>query len=438
MSSSTKLATAQRSAANLIEFLVRDRQATTAVHSAGLVAFSTSARVVAPLADDLGPIEGALSDLRADGNTNLGAGLELAASQIDRAPAGARRMVVVLSDGATNTGLGREQILSGPAARIAGQGTCLTTIGFGASGLAYDEPFLRRLTNVSNCGGFYTAANASQLENVYLRVSHETAGDILRETQDRIRAGERKLLAPVSVPAQQAVLHATLNWPGSRLGLELRDPSGSLVEPGYPGLTSYTSGRPIHVVVANPRPGTWSVTVAGLEVSGAEEPFTAIFSSRASPVPTPAGAPPELVLGLVLAAALLVAGVVVTAGRPRAPSTRLLLAAIEGPAVGRFTLRHSALIGRSPVAQVHLPDPFVSKVHARLVQGGALWTIEDLRSTSGTFVNGHPVLRAPVRTGDRIRLGQSELVVLGIVEAPEGMPAPKPAAGRGPGRLQPG
>src|SRR5581483_2255739 len=156
----TKLAAAQRSGSDLLNVLIRDRQATGAVHSAGVVAFQSGAQLAAPLGDDLEVSTRALNVLQANGGTNMGDGLEQAVKLIEGAPASARREVIVLSDGATNQGISEDQILAGPAKRLADEGVCLSTIGFGSTGVAYDEPFLRRLGGLSPCGGFYTASDA--------------------------------------------------------------------------------------------------------------------------------------------------------------------------------------------------------------------------------------------------------------------------------------
>src|SRR5439155_15349133 len=135
------------------------------------------------------------------------------------------------------------------------------------------------LGSVTSCGEFMSATNLYELEKGYLTVSHETTGTVLADTSGQIAAGEALALAPVEVPQGQAALHATLNWPGSKLDLQLRDPTGRLVDPSYPNATLFADERPVHLIVANPPPGAWQATVVGVDVPRAQEPFTAIFSS---------------------------------------------------------------------------------------------------------------------------------------------------------------
>jgi pSer/pThr/pTyr-binding forkhead associated (FHA) protein len=62
---------------------------------------------------------------------------------------------------------------------------------------------------------------------------------------------------------------------------------------------------------------------------------------------------------------------------------------------------------------VALNDTFLSGEHARLELRGDEWTLEDLRSTNGTFLNGLEV-RDPttVNEGDVVRIGRVELKLM--------------------------
>ncbi len=68
------------------------------------------------------------------------------------------------------------------------------------------------------------------------------------------------------------------------------------------------------------------------------------------------------------------------------------------------------VVGRSPSADIRLPDANVSREHAAFEEEGTGWSIADLGSTNGTFLNGEPVQRARLRDGDLITMGVSELV----------------------------
>ena len=69
-----------------------------------------------------------------------------------------------------------------------------------------------------------------------------------------------------------------------------------------------------------------------------------------------------------------------------------------------------AVIGRSRECDVQIADPNVSRQHAELRREGGGYVIVDLGSTNGIEVNGRRVKRATLDAGDRISLGQTELV----------------------------
>jgi diguanylate cyclase (GGDEF)-like protein len=62
-------------------------------------------------------------------------------------------------------------------------------------------------------------------------------------------------------------------------------------------------------------------------------------------------------------------------------------------------------IGRSPLVGLSLPEVMsISRKHARLRYAGPVVTVEDLGSTNGTFVNGHPIQgRTVLKSGDRFQ-----------------------------------
>lgn len=72
------------------------------------------------------------------------------------------------------------------------------------------------------------------------------------------------------------------------------------------------------------------------------------------------------------------------------------------------------VLGRSSQCHVQVEDPLVSRRHACLQVSGDELFLEDLRSANGVFVNGERVRRPKrLQDGDRILLGNEELVVVG-------------------------
>jgi pSer/pThr/pTyr-binding forkhead associated (FHA) protein len=68
-------------------------------------------------------------------------------------------------------------------------------------------------------------------------------------------------------------------------------------------------------------------------------------------------------------------------------------------------------IGRAVENDITIADPESSAVHAALEPLAGAWSVSDLSSRNGTFVNGERVVtERPLHRGDEIRIGRSRLV----------------------------
>ena len=70
------------------------------------------------------------------------------------------------------------------------------------------------------------------------------------------------------------------------------------------------------------------------------------------------------------------------------------------------------IVGRVPTCNVVLPDHLVSRQHAEIRRESFGYVVRDLGSSNGTFVNGQRLSAdesRPLRDGDTLRLGSSEL-----------------------------
>lgn len=71
----------------------------------------------------------------------------------------------------------------------------------------------------------------------------------------------------------------------------------------------------------------------------------------------------------------------------------------------------SVSIGRASDCSIPIKDRYLSRKHAEIVSNGTGWMLKDLGSANGTYLNGTRVERDEVlKTGDRIRLGDTEIV----------------------------
>lgn len=70
------------------------------------------------------------------------------------------------------------------------------------------------------------------------------------------------------------------------------------------------------------------------------------------------------------------------------------------------------LIGRHASADIRLPDLSVSRYHAMLTVSGGVWTIKDIGSKSGIYVNGNLTKEKVLHENDVIKLGNRRLVFI--------------------------
>jgi pSer/pThr/pTyr-binding forkhead associated (FHA) protein len=91
---------------------------------------------------------------------------------------------------------------------------------------------------------------------------------------------------------------------------------------------------------------------------------------------------------------------------------RVLLTVDSGPFEGRKILLQpgqSLKIGRTEWADFAVPhDAHMSGLHFAVRCERSDCTLEDLRSTNGTLVNGQPVKQAALQDGDTIRAGRTQ------------------------------
>jgi pSer/pThr/pTyr-binding forkhead associated (FHA) protein len=74
-------------------------------------------------------------------------------------------------------------------------------------------------------------------------------------------------------------------------------------------------------------------------------------------------------------------------------------------------------IGRDEKNDIHLKNPSVSRVHAKVIKGDKLYYVEDQKSTNGTYVNDELVMwRKGLYDDDRIVVGKYTLVFKDTVQ----------------------
>jgi pSer/pThr/pTyr-binding forkhead associated (FHA) protein len=91
-----------------------------------------------------------------------------------------------------------------------------------------------------------------------------------------------------------------------------------------------------------------------------------------------------------------------------------LLVVKRGPNAGsRFTLGPGeTTIGRHPGSDIFLDDVTVSRRHAEVHHDGTVFSVNDVGSLNGTYLNRERIERADLHNGDEVQIGKFRLVFL--------------------------
>ena len=93
------------------------------------------------------------------------------------------------------------------------------------------------------------------------------------------------------------------------------------------------------------------------------------------------------------------------------PPGSALLIALRGPNAGaRFLLDTNVTVaGRHPDADIFLDDVTVSRRHAQFLRDGSAFSVRDLGSLNGTYLNGERLDESVLSDGDEVQIGKYRL-----------------------------
>jgi hypothetical protein len=96
------------------------------------------------------------------------------------------------------------------------------------------------------------------------------------------------------------------------------------------------------------------------------------------------------------------------------PAGTALLVVSRGPNAGsRFLLDSDlTLAGRHPDSDIFLDDVTVSRRHAEFYRSGTRFTVRDVGSLNGTYVNRERIEETDLTGGDEVQVGKFRLVFL--------------------------
>ena len=96
----------------------------------------------------------------------------------------------------------------------------------------------------------------------------------------------------------------------------------------------------------------------------------------------------------------------------RCPTGHALLVVQRGPGSGsRFLLDEDVVrAGRHPDSEIFLDDVTVSRQHAEFHRHGDTFTVTDVGSLNGTYVNRDRIDTVQLTDGDEVQIGKYRLV----------------------------
>ena len=94
------------------------------------------------------------------------------------------------------------------------------------------------------------------------------------------------------------------------------------------------------------------------------------------------------------------------------PAGHALLVVQRGPGAGSRFLLDADLVtaGRHPDSEIFLDDVTVSRRHAEFTREGTMFTVSDVGSLNGTYVNRDRIDHVLLKDGDEVQIGKYRLV----------------------------
>jgi len=230
----------------------------------GLVSFNDSATLDRHLTSDFNDVKNVIDSYSASGGTYMGDGLTKAINELETNGRGdSIHVIIVLSDGWT---WDEDEILNTIVPQAKDAGIVIYTFGYGWD---VDLDLLTQIA-VATGGEYHFEPDTATIISVYnqLQLKEEAVyeGSVAQDET----AEEFHWLDVLS-----EILKIVLYWPGSDLDLTIIDPSGTVIEPGMPGVIySGNDACPEYYEIHNPQPGKWTIQIYGKNVTGGYENYT--------------------------------------------------------------------------------------------------------------------------------------------------------------------
>ncbi|HET7502287.1 MAG TPA: FHA domain-containing protein [Kofleriaceae bacterium] len=404
----------------------------------------------------------AVASMSAEGETNLYGGIEVAAGVLMTAPAGLRRVMVVMSDGRPNVGASAPADL---ARYVTGLKLAVSSLGFG---LSHDENVLGAIATAGS--GRYAYIPDPVLARVELaRAALAHSGIVADQLELKIEPADGVELLQL-LPASP--LRVGGHGVTTTIGDVFVDEGRTLAIELQLALGPMATGRLAAISVSGRAPdGQLLRTTASLDVDIRTGPRIADRDAQRDIVIVQADAGraqarAQADRGALPAAAAILrqlaaridaldgfvrndgsllaelreqiddeaasyerksshqervhqrkASMVFTVASPgfaratgalQAPKAPACLHGVGGPVAGRvFPLSVETEIGRGARNDIVVPSGMLSRSHTRIVWIGDHWMLQDLGTTNGSYVNGKLVQSCRLDDGDQIVLGDA-------------------------------
>lgn len=236
-----------------------------------LVSFSTNATLDKSLTSDVKDAKTVIDGYSTGGNTNMGDALDKSIAELrDKGKRNAILSVIYFTDGVTNTGPSKREIIGTLVPKAVDAGVFIYTLGYGSD---VDKDFLEQVAT-STGGKYYFAPNRLKLLEIYTELSQKIRGvGKLAEFHGSVKQGETQRQTFL-LKSTALFVKVFLIWPGSDLDLAVIDPRGNRLVPSPNVLYSGKNALPEYYEVYNPQPGRWTIEVYGKGVTRDAEDYT--------------------------------------------------------------------------------------------------------------------------------------------------------------------
>jgi len=407
-----KIESAINSAYKMVDMIEQESNYSASENTISVINFNSNAYINIYPTDDYNQIRMFLDSLiyETGGETNIEDALYSCINSFESIINGGsvKKIAILLSDGLPNVGEStKDGLMYGPIEEFIDNNITLYTIGFGDQydTESIDENLLESIADTTG-GSYYYASGTYELSKIYVRLRHESKGNVFYSKTGTIYKDQTINLDPIEVTQGMGDLNITVGWEGSSIDLTLIDPKGTIVDTSYPNSSISTDTNPIYYIIDDPIAGNWNISLFGKDIDENGEEFEVISSTSKLRQPKEISNIIILILFIVLFVGAVLSIIIVIVVKNK---RKMVFLYYQGR---KIDIKDSIAIGRSPSNTIFINDKKASRNHARIDKSGKDYVLSDLGSRNGTFVNGTKVTSKILADGDNIKIGNTVMVFM--------------------------